>query len=113
MPSHLTKYVGAACTTTFSTLPRSPGARYSKGRTDVEHLGPRTKIVWNKTQPPLSKKLHDFCTLMHLEDLGDGGYMLITRATDHPKVSRRVNRVARKTDVSGVLRMSMTWPNWP
>ncbi|CBJ49103.1 conserved unknown protein [Ectocarpus siliculosus] len=61
--------------------------RYSKGRTDIEHLGPHTKIVWNKAQPPLSKKLHDFCTLMHMQPLDDeeGSFMLITRATEHPK----------------------------
>ncbi|CAN0373048.1 unnamed protein product, partial [Ectocarpus sp. 13 AM-2016] len=64
--------------------------RYSKGRTDIEHLGPHTKIVWNKAQPPLSKKLHDFCTLMHMQPLDDeeGSFMLITRATEHPKVGR-------------------------
>ncbi|CAM9484300.1 unnamed protein product [Scytosiphon promiscuus] len=61
--------------------------RYSRGRTDIEHLGPHTKIVWNKAQPPLSKKLHDFCTLMHMQPLDDeeGSFMLITRATEHPK----------------------------
>lgn len=63
------------------------GVRYSKGRTDIEHLGPNTKIVWNKAQPPLSSKLHDFCTLMHLEPLEDGAFMLLTRATDHPEVT--------------------------
>lgn len=62
--------------------------RYSKGRTDIEHLGPNTKIVWNKAQPPLSKKLHDFCTLMHMEALEDGAFMLITRATEHPQVGQ-------------------------
>lgn len=65
----------------------TPWNRYSKGRTDIEHLGPHTKIVWNKAQPPLSKKLHDFCTLMHMEALEDGAFMLITRATEHPDVS--------------------------
>ncbi|CAM9294264.1 unnamed protein product [Pylaiella littoralis] len=61
--------------------------RYSRGRTDIEHLGPHTKIVWNKAQPPLSKKLHDFCTLMHMQPLDgeEGSFMLITRATEHPK----------------------------
>lgn len=59
--------------------------RYSKGRVDVEHLGPRTKIVWNKAQPPLTSKLHDFCTLMHLEPLENGSFMLVTRATEHPQ----------------------------
>ncbi|CAN0328070.1 unnamed protein product, partial [Discosporangium mesarthrocarpum] len=57
---------------------------YSKGRTDIELLGPDTKIVWNKAQPPLTSKLHDFCTLMHVQRLDDGGFMLITRATEHP-----------------------------
>ncbi|CAN0088470.1 unnamed protein product, partial [Laminaria digitata] len=59
--------------------------RYSVGRTDIEHLGPHTKIVWNKAQPPLTKKLHDFCTLMHMQALDDGAFMLITRATEHPE----------------------------
>lgn len=67
-----------------SRVPSRP--RYSKGRTDIAHLGPQTKIVWNKAQPPLSSKLHDFCTLMHVEPMEDGAYMLITRATEHPEV---------------------------
>lgn len=65
------------------------GHRYSVGRTDIEHLGPHTKIVWNKAQPPLTKKLHDFCTLMHMQALDDGAFMLITRATEHPEVGKR------------------------
>lgn len=69
--------------------------RYSKGRVDVEHLGPRTKIVWNKAQPPLTSKLHDFCTLMHVDSLEDGSFMLITRATEHPQ-ARAVTVTIRK-----------------
>ena len=63
---------------------------------DIEHLGPHTKIVRNKAQPPLSKKLHDFCTLMHMQPLDDeeGSYMLITRATEHPKVWKRRESLA-------------------
>lgn len=75
----------------FLKSPQQKSRRYSKGRTDIEHLGPHTKIVWNKAQPPLSKKLHDFCTLMHMQPLDDeeGSFMLITRATEHPKVRNR------------------------
>lgn len=69
--------------------------RYSKGRVDVEHLGPRTKIVWNKAQPPLTSKLHDFCTLMHLEPLENGSFMLITRATEHPQARAVIVTVRR------------------
>lgn len=48
--------------------------RYSHpdGRTDVEHLGPNTRIVRNRTLPPLCKKPHEFCTLLHVIKRDDG-----------------------------------------
>ncbi|CAM9260275.1 unnamed protein product [Phaeothamnion confervicola] len=89
---------------------------YSVGRTDVAKLGPDTKIVWNRAQPPLSTKLHDFCTLMHIRPLRDsdagvlvgagaengkagtggsfvGGYVMLTRATEHPRAPILKNHV--------------------
>ncbi|CAM9100223.1 unnamed protein product [Chrysoparadoxa australica] len=67
--------------------------KYSKGRDDVYHLDSDIKIVWNKTKPPLSKKLHDFCTIMRVIPGGDGGYILLTRATSHPEAPSLPNHV--------------------
>ena len=39
--------------------------KYSVGRTDIVSLSPFSKVVWNRTNPPGTKKPHDFCTLMH------------------------------------------------
>ncbi|KAG5187597.1 hypothetical protein JKP88DRAFT_149175, partial [Tribonema minus] len=62
--------------------------RYSRGRDDVARLGPHTKIVWNRTQPPLTGKVHDFCTLMHVDRRDGGGATVTTRATDHERAPR-------------------------
>lgn len=60
--------------------------KYSVGRTDAVELGKTTKIVWNRTAPPGTKRPHDFCTLMHGETFTNGTQLLMTCATEHPKV---------------------------
>ena len=78
--------------------------KYSKGRHDVEHLGPATKIVRNRTLPPLQKKVHEFCTLMHVVRREDGAQMMLTRFTDHPKVPPSSN-YARSEIILGVTEV--------
>jgi len=59
--------------------------KYSLGRSDVAIIGSRTKIVWNRTNPPGTKRPHDFCTLMHgLIFPQNGTHVLMTTATNHP-----------------------------
>jgi hypothetical protein len=62
--------------------------KYSVGRTDVQMLsGKHSKVVWNRTNPPGTKKPHDFCTLMHGQAYsGNGTHLLMTKATEHPQV---------------------------
>ena len=62
--------------------------QYSVGRTDIEQVGKggKTKVVWNRTAPPGTKRPHDFCTLMHGIIFPKNGTMLLmTTATQHPK----------------------------
>ena len=86
--------------------------KYSKGRDDVEHLGPATKIVRNRTLPPMQKKTHEFCTIMHVIKREDGSQVMLTRFTDHPKVPRSSN-FARSEIILGVteVRPHPTNPN--
>mmetsp|Transcript_56591 Transcript_56591/g.111812 ORF Transcript_56591/g.111812 Transcript_56591/m.111812 type:complete len:317 (-) Transcript_56591:92-1042(-) len=60
--------------------------KYSVGRTDVQKLGGKnSKIVWNRTNPPGTKRPHDFCTLMHGQVYANNGtHLLMTTATEHP-----------------------------
>jgi hypothetical protein len=78
--------------------------KYSKGRHDVEHLGPHTKIVRNRSLPPLQKRVHEFCTLMHVVRREDGAQVMLTRFTDHPKVPRSSN-YARSEIILGVTEV--------
>eukprot|EP00953_Heterococcus_sp_UTEX-ZZ885_P031521 16536-Heterococcus_DN1.PRE.2 len=104
----------------------------SKGRTDIATLDANTKIVWNKTKPPLTSKLHDFCTLMHVSrtrdcsnsssssssssgdtsadsstdaDSDDCGYVITTARTEHPGAPRLQNSV-RSEIVLGVTTIT-------
>eukprot|EP00953_Heterococcus_sp_UTEX-ZZ885_P031519 16535-Heterococcus_DN1.PRE.2 len=105
--------------------------RYSKGRTDIAKLDANTKIVWNKTKPPLTSKLHDFCTLMHVSrthdcssnsssssssgdtsadsssdaDSDDCGYVITTTRTEHPGAPQLQNSV-RSEIVLGVTTIT-------
>jgi hypothetical protein len=78
--------------------------KYSKGRHDVEHLGPFTKIVRNRTLPPLQKRVHEFCTLMHVVRRDDGAQVMLTRFTEHPKVPPSSN-YARSEIILGVTEV--------
>jgi hypothetical protein len=60
--------------------------KYSRGREDIALVGPNTRIVRNRTMPPLSKKGHEFCTIMHVVRRSDGSQVMLTRYTEHPKV---------------------------
>lgn len=86
--------------------------KYSKGRTDVEQLGPNTKIVRNRTLPPLQKKTHEFCTLMHVIKRPDGSQVMLTKYTDHPDVPHS-DSYARSEIILGVteVRPHPTDPN--
>ena len=78
--------------------------KYSKGRTDIEHLGSHTKIVRNRTLPPLTKKAHEFCTIMHVIKKDDGSQVMLTRFTEHAKVPRSSNYV-RSEIILGVTEV--------
>ncbi len=78
--------------------------KYSKGRHDVEHLGPHTKIVRNRSLPPLQKRVHEFCTIMHVVRREDGAQVMLTRFTDHPRVPRSSN-YARSEIILGVTEV--------
>ncbi|TFJ87179.1 hypothetical protein NSK_001511 [Nannochloropsis salina CCMP1776] len=86
--------------------------KYSKGRDDVARVGPHTKIVWNRTLPPLQKKAHEFCTIMHVVRRPDGSQVMLTKFTDHPEVPRS-SRFARSEIILGVteVRPHPTDPN--
>jgi len=60
--------------------------RYSMGRQDISHMGPNTKVVWNRVSSSLAPKPHDFCSLMHQHRAADGSLLLITKAVTHPLV---------------------------
>lgn len=61
--------------------------RYCAGRTDVEKLSKRTKIVWNRTAIPLAIKSYDFCTLMHYYmKSSKNEYVLVSKGVQHPLV---------------------------
>jgi hypothetical protein len=104
----------------------------SKGRTDIATLDANTKIVWNKTKPPLTSKLHDFCTLMHVSRTRDCSssssssnssgdtsssdadvstddcsysYVITTTRTEHPGAPRLQNSV-RSEIVLGVTTIT-------
>jgi hypothetical protein len=40
--------------------------KYSQGRTDVQKIGDKTKIVWNRTKIPFTVRPYDFCSLIHV-----------------------------------------------
>ena len=61
--------------------------KYTGGRTDVATLGPKTKVVWNRTRPPGAKP-QDFCTVLHgVTQQKDGTLLLLSTATTHPAVA--------------------------
>ena len=69
--------------------------KYSVGRADIDTVAgcPKSKIVWNRTNPPGTKKPHDFCTLMHGVSFpaGNGTYLIMTTAVEHPKAKPSSN----------------------
>jgi len=61
--------------------------KYTGGRTDVATLGPKTKVVWNRTRPPGAKP-QDFCTILHgVPQAKDGTLLLLSTATTHAAVA--------------------------
>jgi len=59
--------------------------KFSKGRDDLQVLDQNTKVVWNRTWPPLCKRPHDFCSVMHTRRLADNSFIMVTKATEHPR----------------------------
>lgn len=86
--------------------------KYSRGRHDVEQVGPNTKIVRNRTLPPLQKRAHEFCTVMHVIRRPDGSQVMLTKYTEHPEVPRS-SEFARSEIILGVteVRPHPTDPN--
>ena len=86
--------------------------KYSKGRQDVAQVGPNTKIVRNRTLPPLQKRAHEFCTIMHVVRRPDGSQVMLTKYTEHPEVPRS-SAFARSEIILGVteVRPHPTDPN--
>ena len=60
--------------------------RYCAGRTDVERISKKSKIVWNRTSIPLAIKSYDFCTLMHYYLKYPKEYVLVSRGIKHPLI---------------------------
>ena len=60
--------------------------RYCAGRTDVERLSKKSKIVWNRTRIPLAIKSYDVCTLMHYYLKYPKEYVLVSRGIEHPLI---------------------------
>ncbi|GMH56324.1 hypothetical protein TrRE_jg5812 [Triparma retinervis] len=73
--------------------------KMSQGRTDVKLFQAgidskskqwgegETKIVKNKTKPPLTSKTMVFTTLMHARKLSNSSYLVVSRAVNVPSVS--------------------------
>lgn len=62
--------------------------KYCAGRTDIEKISKRSKIVWNRTCIPLVIKSYDFCTLMHYYIRSPKNeYILVSRGVQHPLVA--------------------------
>ncbi|GAB5030898.1 Hypothetical protein NocV09_00401730 [Nannochloropsis oceanica] len=78
--------------------------KYSKGRQDIAQVGPNTKIVRNRTLPPLQKRAHEFCTIMHVIRRPDGSQVMLTKYTDHPEVPRS-SAFARSEIILGVTEV--------
>lgn len=78
--------------------------KYSKGRQDVAQVGPNTKIVRNRTLPPLQKRAHEFCTIMHVIRRPDGSQVMLTKYTEHPEVPRS-SAFARSEIILGVTEV--------
>ena len=61
--------------------------RYCAGRTDIEKISKRTKIVWNRTCIPLAIKSYDFSTLMHYYmKSSKNEYVLVSKGVQHPLI---------------------------
>jgi hypothetical protein len=61
--------------------------KYSAGRSDVEIVSAKTKVVWNRLNIPVGIKPYDFCTLMHsyTKPAADE-IVLVSKFTVHPSV---------------------------
>jgi hypothetical protein len=62
--------------------------KYSAGRTDVLKIDESTKMVWARTKIPYSIKPYDFCTLMQVFKLNNGGIMIISKGVEHELVPK-------------------------
>ena len=62
--------------------------KYSAGRTDVLKINEFTKMVWSRTKIPYSIKPYDFCTLMQVSKLNNGGIMIISKGIEHELVPK-------------------------
>jgi len=62
--------------------------KYSAGRTDMLKIDDATKMVWARTKIPYSIKPYDFCTLMQVFKLNNGGIMIISKGIEHELVPK-------------------------
>eukprot|EP01034_Spumella_vulgaris_P027974 gene27974-34764_t len=76
--------------------------KYSAGRVDIESIGTKSKIVWNKTKLPYAMKPYDFCSLMHcdVEPLS-GHTMIVSQVVTRP-TAPVTNEFARSEIILGV-----------
>lgn len=65
--------------------------KFSIGRSDIAVLDKRTKVVWNRTNPPGGKRPHDFVTIMHGNEFKNGTIVLVSTATEHSLVEPSEN----------------------
>lgn len=68
---------------------------------DIEIVADGTKIVWTGSPPILPFKQRDFCTIVHIRKLKDGTYVILNRATKHPRSPPRPDYVRASIILAG------------
>ena len=56
--------------------------KMSLGRTDSKQFDENTKIVYNRSSPPITRKIINFTTLMAKRELPNGVFVVLSRAVD-------------------------------
>lgn len=73
---------------------------YADGK-DLEIVADGTKVVWTGSPPIFPFKPRDFCTIVHIRKLKDGTFVILNRATNHPKAPQRPDYVRASIILAG------------
>ena len=73
---------------------------YADGK-DLEIVADGTKVVWTGSPPVFPFKARDFCTIVHIRKLKDGTYVILNRATNHPRAPPRPDYVRASIILAG------------